>query len=150
MLQAFVVVPVFALAYLIAGPPKLGRRLFQLALAGIALIVSSLWWVVAVMAIPAADRPLIGGSQRRPDLLALARRRDPAGGRIDHDLENDPHGPYPCFARHLGWLVGLYRAGLLPRPRHHLPVLHVVALAGPAAYIIQTASVRRLLQFTRA
>jgi 4-amino-4-deoxy-L-arabinose transferase-like glycosyltransferase len=63
MLQAFVVVPVFALAYLIAGPPKLGRRLFQLAMAGIALIVSSLWWVVAVMAIPAADRPFIGGSQ---------------------------------------------------------------------------------------
>jgi 4-amino-4-deoxy-L-arabinose transferase-like glycosyltransferase len=63
MLQAFVVVPAFALAYLIAGPPKLGRRLFQLALAGIALIVSSLWWVVAVMAIPAADRPFIGGSQ---------------------------------------------------------------------------------------
>src|SRR6202011_1458924 len=63
MLQAFVVVPVFALAYLIAGPPKLGRRLVQLALAGVALIVSSLWWVVAVMAIPAADRPFIGGSQ---------------------------------------------------------------------------------------
>ncbi len=63
MMQAFVVVPVFALAYLIAGPPKLGRRLVQLALAGVALIVSSLWWVVAVMAIPAADRPFIGGSQ---------------------------------------------------------------------------------------
>ncbi len=63
MLQAFVVVPVFALAYLIAGPPKLGRRLVQLAGAGVALVVSSLWWVVAVMAIPAADRPFIGGSQ---------------------------------------------------------------------------------------
>ena len=63
MLQAFVVVPVFALAYLIAGPPKLGRRLLQLAGAGVALVVSSLWWVAAVMAIPASDRPFIGGSQ---------------------------------------------------------------------------------------
>ncbi len=63
MLQAFVVVPVFALAYLIAGPPKLGRRMVQLAVAGVALIVSSLWWVVVVMAIPAANRPYIGGSQ---------------------------------------------------------------------------------------
>jgi 4-amino-4-deoxy-L-arabinose transferase-like glycosyltransferase len=63
MLQAFVVVPVFALAYLIAGPPNLGRRLLQLAGAGVALVVSSLWWVAAVMAVPAADRPFIGGSQ---------------------------------------------------------------------------------------
>jgi 4-amino-4-deoxy-L-arabinose transferase-like glycosyltransferase len=62
MLQAFLVVPAFALAYLIAGPPKLGRRAAQLAVAGAALVVSSFWWVVAVMAIPAADRPYIGGS----------------------------------------------------------------------------------------
>jgi 4-amino-4-deoxy-L-arabinose transferase-like glycosyltransferase len=63
MLQALVVVPAFALAYLIAGPPRLGRRLWQLTLAGVALVVSSFWWVVVVMAIPAADRPYIGGSQ---------------------------------------------------------------------------------------
>ena len=63
MLQAFVVVPAFALAYLIAGPPRLGRRLWQLTLAAVALVVSSFWWVVVVMAIPAADRPFIGGSQ---------------------------------------------------------------------------------------
>src|SRR5579862_636341 len=63
MLQAFVVVPAFALAYLIAGPPRLGRRIGQLLIAGTAVAVSSLWWVVAVMAVPAADRPYIGGSQ---------------------------------------------------------------------------------------
>jgi 4-amino-4-deoxy-L-arabinose transferase-like glycosyltransferase len=63
MLQAFLVVPAFALAYLIAGPPRLGRRIWQLTLTGVALVVSSLWWVVIVMSIPAADRPYIGGSQ---------------------------------------------------------------------------------------
>ena len=63
MLQAFIIVPVLALAYLIAGTPKLAKRLWQLAIAGVALVVSSFWWVVAVMAIPAADRPYIGGSQ---------------------------------------------------------------------------------------
>jgi 4-amino-4-deoxy-L-arabinose transferase-like glycosyltransferase len=63
MLQAFLVVPAFALVYAIAGPPRLGRRLLQLLGAGMALAVSSLWWVVAVMAVPAADRPYIGGSQ---------------------------------------------------------------------------------------
>src|ERR1700730_1724659 len=40
MLQAFVVVPVFAVVYVMAGPPRLGRRLYQLAMAGIALLVS--------------------------------------------------------------------------------------------------------------
>jgi 4-amino-4-deoxy-L-arabinose transferase-like glycosyltransferase len=63
MLQAFVVVPVFWVVYLLAGPPRLRRRLGQLALATAALVVSAGWWVVAVMAIPVADRPYIGGSQ---------------------------------------------------------------------------------------
>ncbi len=63
MLQAFVVVPVFWVVYLLAGAPRLRRRLWQLAVASIALVVSAGWWVVAVMAIPAADRPYIGGSQ---------------------------------------------------------------------------------------
>jgi 4-amino-4-deoxy-L-arabinose transferase-like glycosyltransferase len=63
MLQAFVVVPVFAGVYLLAGPPKFWRRFVQLIWAGVALVVSSGWWVAAVMLTPAADRPYIGGSQ---------------------------------------------------------------------------------------
>ncbi len=63
MLQAFVVVPAFAVTYLLAAPVSLRRRIGQLLAAGVALAVSSFWWVVAVMAVPAADRPYIGGSQ---------------------------------------------------------------------------------------
>jgi len=63
MLQAFLVVPAMGLIYLFAGPPKLGRRVGQLALAGVALIVSSGWWVAIVELVPARDRPYIGGSQ---------------------------------------------------------------------------------------
>ena len=63
MLQALLVVPAFALVYLVAGPPKLGRRLIQLLVAAATLALSSLWWVVAVMAVPASQRPYIGGSQ---------------------------------------------------------------------------------------
>jgi 4-amino-4-deoxy-L-arabinose transferase-like glycosyltransferase len=63
MLQAFVVVPAFAGAYLLAAPVSLRCRLGQLLAAGAALVASSFWWVVAVMAVPAADRPYIGGSQ---------------------------------------------------------------------------------------
>jgi 4-amino-4-deoxy-L-arabinose transferase-like glycosyltransferase len=63
MLQAFLVVPGFIAVYLIAAPTPMLRRLWQLAVAAIALVVSSLWWVVVVMAVPAASRPYIGGSQ---------------------------------------------------------------------------------------
>jgi 4-amino-4-deoxy-L-arabinose transferase-like glycosyltransferase len=63
MLQAFLVVPAFALVYLVAAPTSLRRRLGQLLLAGVAMLVSAGWWVAIVQLIPAADRPYIGGSQ---------------------------------------------------------------------------------------
>src|SRR6266542_393894 len=62
MLQAVLVLPPFALAYLIAGPPRLGRRLLQLLAGAAAVIISAGWWVAAVMLTPAADRPYVGGS----------------------------------------------------------------------------------------
>ncbi|HLN16851.1 MAG TPA: glycosyltransferase family 39 protein [Acidimicrobiales bacterium] len=62
MLQAFTVVPVLALVYLLAAPTRFWRRLGQLVLAGLALVVSAGWWVAAVQLTPAADRPYVGGS----------------------------------------------------------------------------------------
>jgi 4-amino-4-deoxy-L-arabinose transferase-like glycosyltransferase len=63
MLQAFLVVPVFALVYLIAAPTTLRRRLWHVLLAGVALVASSGWWVAVVELWPAGSRPYIGGSQ---------------------------------------------------------------------------------------
>lgn len=63
MLQAFLVVPAIGLVYLVAAPTSLGRRIRQVLLAGLALVVSAGWWVAAVQLTPAADRPYIGGSQ---------------------------------------------------------------------------------------
>lgn len=62
-LQAFLVLPGFAIAYLLAGPPRLARRVGQLAAMGAALVVSAGWWVALVALWPASDRPYIGGSQ---------------------------------------------------------------------------------------
>jgi 4-amino-4-deoxy-L-arabinose transferase-like glycosyltransferase len=62
MMQAFLVLPGFATAYLVAGPRGLGRRLLQVLTGGAAVLVAAGWWVVAVLLIPAADRPYIGGS----------------------------------------------------------------------------------------
>jgi 4-amino-4-deoxy-L-arabinose transferase-like glycosyltransferase len=62
-LQAFLVLPAFGLVYLLAGPPKFGRRIWQLFLMGVAMLVSAGWWVAAVQLTPASSRPYIGGSQ---------------------------------------------------------------------------------------
>ncbi len=68
MLQAFVVVPVFALVYLVVGRPRLLRRLIQLLWGGLALLVTSSWWVAVVELWPAASRPYIGSSTNNTEL----------------------------------------------------------------------------------
>ena len=62
MLQAFLILPAFGLAYLIAGKPKLGKRLVHSAWRSSRLIVSAGWWVAIVEMLPASARPYIGGS----------------------------------------------------------------------------------------
>ncbi|MGW6199861.1 ArnT family glycosyltransferase [Kribbella sp. NPDC055110] len=63
MMQAFLILPAFGLAYLVAGKPKLGKRLLHSVLALVSLIVSAGWWIAIVELIPASARPYIGGSQ---------------------------------------------------------------------------------------
>ncbi|WP_446225278.1 glycosyltransferase family 39 protein [Nocardia sp. IBHARD005] len=62
-LQVLLVVPPLALMFLIAGPPKLGKRVAQLFAAGAAMVVAAGWWLLAVELWPADSRPWIGGSQ---------------------------------------------------------------------------------------
>ncbi|MGW0812687.1 ArnT family glycosyltransferase [Streptomyces viridiviolaceus] len=62
-LQAFLILPVLALAHGVCAPVRLGRRLGQLALATLALLVSGGWWVAVVELWPESSRPYIGGSQ---------------------------------------------------------------------------------------
>ncbi|WP_329597051.1 glycosyltransferase family 39 protein [Streptomyces pseudovenezuelae] len=62
MMQAYVVLPVFFLVYLWAAQLGLGRRIRNLAVGTVALVVSSAWWMVIVDLVPASSRPYIGGS----------------------------------------------------------------------------------------
>ncbi|MBC2639955.1 MULTISPECIES: glycosyltransferase family 39 protein [unclassified Rhodococcus (in: high G+C Gram-positive bacteria)] len=62
-LQVMLVVPPLALTYLVAGPPKFGKRLAQCFAALGAMIVSAGWWLLTVELWPASSRPWIGGSQ---------------------------------------------------------------------------------------
>jgi 4-amino-4-deoxy-L-arabinose transferase-like glycosyltransferase len=62
MMQAFLVVPAFALVYLVAAPTGLRRRVLQMLAGGVAIVVSAGWWVAIVALWPASSRPMIDGS----------------------------------------------------------------------------------------
>jgi len=62
MLEAWMVLPAFAVAYLVAAPTGLGRRLWQLGVAGVVMLAVSLSWIALYTFTPAADRPWVDGS----------------------------------------------------------------------------------------
>ncbi|MGV0745570.1 ArnT family glycosyltransferase [Mycolicibacterium sp. XJ870] len=63
MLQAFLVLPAFAAAALVAGDRPVGKRILDLVAAGAALLVSGGWYLLLVELWPSSARPYIGGSQ---------------------------------------------------------------------------------------
>jgi 4-amino-4-deoxy-L-arabinose transferase-like glycosyltransferase len=62
MLQAWMILPALSLGYLLAAPGGLGRRLWQLGLAGLVMLAVSLSWIALYTFTPAADRPYVDGS----------------------------------------------------------------------------------------
>jgi len=62
MLAGFLALSALALAYLICGPPRLGKRIWQLLVGGAALLAAAGWWVAIVLLTPAADRPFVGST----------------------------------------------------------------------------------------
>ena len=99
--QALLPVPALGLAYLVAAPVSLRRRIGQLLLAGVAMVIAAGWWIVAVLAWPAA-RPALHRRQHRqqsaaagvrvqrpgpaPRRIRQRRRRDRRRGRRRHRL----------------------------------------------------------------
>ncbi|HMD47365.1 MAG TPA: glycosyltransferase family 39 protein [Acidimicrobiales bacterium] len=62
MMQAWLVLPALFLAYMVAAPPNLRRRLGHVALAGLFAAAISLSWMSLVTAVPAHDRPYVDGT----------------------------------------------------------------------------------------
>ncbi|HET9168949.1 MAG TPA: glycosyltransferase family 39 protein [Actinospica sp.] len=62
MMQAWAVLPAFAVAYLVAAPPRRITRLWHTLAAGAVCLAVSLSWVVVATLTPVADRPYIDGS----------------------------------------------------------------------------------------
>jgi 4-amino-4-deoxy-L-arabinose transferase-like glycosyltransferase len=70
-LQAYLVLPGFALVWLVSAPVSLRRRLVGLVAAAATVAVTSFWWVAIVELIPAGSRPYIGGSTTNSPLELL-------------------------------------------------------------------------------
>ncbi|WP_433437321.1 ArnT family glycosyltransferase [Nonomuraea sp. CA-141351] len=98
MLQAFLVLPGFALVYLITAPVAFWRRVWQLLLAGAAMVVSAGWWLLAVALVPASERPYIGGSQSN-SVLELALGYNGIGR-----LNGADYGGLGNLNQQAGWL----------------------------------------------
>jgi hypothetical protein len=62
MMQAFLVLPGFALVYMVAAPVSVRRRAAQLLAGGAVMVASAGWWVAIVALWPASSRPMIDGS----------------------------------------------------------------------------------------
>ena len=71
MLQAFLIVPGLALAFLFAAPTGWWKRLGALLIGGATMILSAGWYIALVSLWPAASRPFIAGSTDN-SLLQLA------------------------------------------------------------------------------
>ncbi|MFI7667833.1 ArnT family glycosyltransferase [Nocardia sp. NPDC049526] len=71
MMQAFLVLPAFALVYLLAAHAPLRTRIVRSVAAVLALVVSAGWYLALVTLWPASSRPYIGGSQHN-SVLELA------------------------------------------------------------------------------
>ncbi|MBS1691751.1 MAG: glycosyltransferase family 39 protein [Actinobacteria bacterium] len=63
MLQAFLVLPGFAAAYLVTGSRPLRGRVLDVLVAAAAMVVSGGWYLVLVELWPEGARPYVGGSQ---------------------------------------------------------------------------------------
>ncbi|WP_409431227.1 ArnT family glycosyltransferase [Mycobacterium sp. SMC-16] len=114
MLQAFLVLPAFAAAYLVAGPSPVRTRLWRLLGGTAAMVISGGWYLALVELWPSSSRPYVGGSQH-DSIIELALGYNGVG-RLNG---NEPGGlGNPNFDagwdRLLGTSMGTYAGWLLP------------------------------------
>lgn len=118
MLMGLMIVPALGIVYLVAGPPKIGKRILQLLAAAGALVVSAGWWLALVELWPVDSRPHVGGTTTDSWISLILGR---TAGVLDAtstgaNLAGDP-GWLRIFNTQLGgqvaWLLPLALAGLV-------------------------------------
>ncbi|HEY0619644.1 MAG TPA: glycosyltransferase family 39 protein [Kribbella sp.] len=137
MLQAFIVLPAFGLAYLIAGKPALGKRVVHSVVALGTMIVGAGWWIAVVELVPASARPYIGGSTNNSILEltlgynGLGRLTGNETGSVGGGVGNRGWGGATGLQRLFGGEFGSQIAWLLPTALLATIVLVVAAGRAP-------------------
>jgi 4-amino-4-deoxy-L-arabinose transferase-like glycosyltransferase len=62
MLQSWLVLPAFAIAYLLAAPVSAGRRWANVGIAGVVAVVASTFWMIISLIVPKDSRPYLDGT----------------------------------------------------------------------------------------
>jgi 4-amino-4-deoxy-L-arabinose transferase-like glycosyltransferase len=159
LLQAFLVVPGLALAFLIAAPVGFWKRVGKLAVGAVTMIVSGGWYVLLVELWPADSRPYIGGSTDNSLLqltlgyngLDRVLGQGGSGGGGPHGGPGGPEGPaggmanlffggQPGISRLFGQSMGTQASWLLPAA-----VIGLLAGLWFTRRTVRTASVRAAL-----
>lgn len=120
MLQAWLVLPAFILAYLVLAPTPIRRRFVQLLAAFGAMVVSAGWWVAIVSLVPASDRPYVDGTTNN-SVMQLVFGYNGLGRLTGHEVGGHGNagfssapGPLRLFEGISGGMVGwLLPAALL-------------------------------------
>lgn len=114
MLQALLVLPALAIAYLVSGPRTVRASVRDSVAAAVEVVVSAGWYVLLVELWPQASRPYIGGSQHNSILeltlgyngIGRLTGNEPGGlGNLNHDVG---------WGRLFGFGMGADIAWLLP------------------------------------
>ncbi|MGD0981416.1 MAG: glycosyltransferase family 39 protein [Solirubrobacteraceae bacterium] len=102
-LAALLCIPGIALGYVICAPTPPWRRVAQLALAAVVLVVVSLSWSLVVDATPASQRPYVGSSSNNSELglefgyNGLGRTGGQVGGPPCPEAYPAPTSDIPIF-----------------------------------------------------
>ncbi|MDI1460876.1 glycosyltransferase family 39 protein [Catellatospora sp. KI3] len=117
MAQAWAVLPALAVAYLVAAPVPVRRRLGHLGLAGLTTAAVSLLYVSAVTLVPAAHRPYADGSPDNSLFYTVFQynflSRYAVGAQAGPDLGGAPFMFSDGVAPQVGWLYPVALAGLV-------------------------------------
>jgi 4-amino-4-deoxy-L-arabinose transferase-like glycosyltransferase len=92
LLQAYLVLPAFAVTFALCAPGSIKRRVVGLAVAMAAVVAGSAWWVAAMELIPASARAYIGGSTNN-SALDLVLGYDGLGRIFGQGAGGGPGGP---------------------------------------------------------
>src|SRR5262249_62123867 len=107
--QGFLVLPGFALSYILFAPTSMGRRLVHILAAMGAVVIGAGWWVLAVQVVPASARPYIGGSTDN-SVLDLALGYNGISRILGHRRAEKPPGDWGSSTLPmLGGRIGLHR-----------------------------------------